>query len=114
MAVDLPASTLVRGSNTVSLRFPQAGGKITSVRLAVDSRIALNLQAYLLTVAPGGPTLQIQVPTVLGHDYKVYRTPNLPPTAWDSITNFTGTGSPVLVNDPIGRTPQFYRVIASP
>ncbi len=80
----------------------------------MDSRIALNLQAYLLAVAPGGPTLQIQVPTVLGHDYNVYRTPTLPPTAWDSITNFPGTGSPVLVNDPIGGNPQFYRVIATP
>jgi len=114
LTVDVPASALVRGSNTISLRFPQAGGKITSVRLAVDSRIALNLQAYLLAVAPGGPTLQIQVPTVAGHDYNVYRTPTLPPTAWHSITNFPGTGSPMLVNDPIGGNPQFYRVIASP
>ena len=114
LAVDLPASALVRGSNTVSLRFPQAGGKITSVRLAVHSRIALNLQVNLLTLAPGGSAAQIQVPTVLGHNYNVFRTPSLQPASWNSITNFPGTGSTVLVNDPILASTQYYRVIATP
>ena len=98
LAIAVPAAALVRGSNTVALRFPRAGGKITSVRLAVDSRLALNLEAHLLAVAPGGPVFQIQVPTVLGHHYNVYRTATAQPTAWNSLTNFPGTGTSVLVN----------------
>ena len=54
------------------------------------------------------------MPTVVGHNYSVYRTPILQPATLNSITNFPGTGGTMLINDPIGGNTQFYRVQVSP
>lgn len=110
-AVDIPAEVLMEGSNTVQLRFPADGGKITSVRLALigDGR-------NLIEGTPlAGGGMRVEIPTATGRQYRLMRSSNLMAAgSWTTVTNFSGTGSVVAVDDFVAMDHQFYKVEVTP
>jgi agarase len=109
-AVDIPAEALQEGDNTVQLRFPFAGGKITSVRLALVGDGKHYIEG---TPLPDGG-MQVEFPTLTGRNYRVWRSNNLMQAGnWESVTNFTGTGQVAIIEDSAASPQQFYKVEVS-
>ncbi|QBG48909.1 hypothetical protein EGM51_16425 [Verrucomicrobia bacterium S94] len=106
-AVPVPADTLTEGDNTVQLRFPAAGGKITNVRLALvgDGRNFISG----IPLLDGG--MQVECPTQPGRNYRVMRSADLLQAgSWTEIARFPGSGETEIIEDPDALPQQFYKV----
>lgn len=105
-AVDVPVGHLQEGNNSIALQFPGSGGKITNIRLAVVG----DGKHYISGTPLVGGGAQIEIPTVNGREYRLLRSANLVAGGWTPVTNFAGTGTVELIDDPVASDQQFYKV----
>jgi hypothetical protein len=80
--------------------------------LLSEMAAAMEPKLRILSLTPAMCVLEFKAPEGSHNDLQF--SDNLSPAAWESLTNFTGTGDLVsITNAPVGASTRFYRVVTT-
>ncbi len=96
---------------TAQSLFDMDYGEVSLAAATLQGGPAMPLEIRLLNPSRDAENFSFSFTTEANRAYTVEFTPTLAPVNWQTLTNITGTGSPVLVTDPVTNNVQrFYRV----
>ncbi len=81
-------------------------------RVSITSNRVVYVGLLLIDPRITGTNFGFSFFTQTGFQYRVFYTPTLFPTNWQLLSNLTGNGSTVRIQDGLSQTQRFYRVLA--
>src|SRR6266446_1490976 len=84
-----------------------------TITATVDCQFACSIPQPVTFINPHivGGNFVFAFLTQTGHQYSIFYTPIIVPANWQLLSNFTGDGSTVTIQDPMTQSQRFYRVL---